>query len=397
MPEVDEDGKMINPHIPQYISTTPWYYNTNHPTLKHQTSTMFSDRKKQLAGIDAKKKLIKIKPKQTKWRKDSCENCGSLTHKKRDCLVRQRRITARELNVTIGDDIQIIQPDLLFTAKRDQWQDDDGSTYSKVIERYEKLQKMKHDKHKKAIEKELQNDDTNNNNIQNTYQDSDTDNENNNNDDDNDLHDTGTLISNIDESNKQTVRNLRIREDTAKYLRNLDIDSSYYDPKTRVMRENPYKDTSIPRIDNYKGDVELRSKGDVEELQRVEQFTKNITLYGDEINLFSSPTLTEEKYREFLKKKQITTALRQNELDKNYGIIENVSTLPASVIFNQTDDDKILLKDSLQYNIPSSKYVENQLELNHTKIWGSYYDIEKRSWGYGCCYSLMRNSYCISG
>jgi hypothetical protein len=36
-----------------------------------------------------------------------------------------------------------------------------------------------------------------------------------------------------------TVKNLRIREDTAKYLLNLDVDSSHYDPKTRSMRENP--------------------------------------------------------------------------------------------------------------------------------------------------------------
>ncbi len=36
-----------------------------------------------------------------------------------------------------------------------------------------------------------------------------------------------------------TVRNLRIREDTAKYLYNLDVNSAHYDPKTRSMRENP--------------------------------------------------------------------------------------------------------------------------------------------------------------
>lgn len=30
-----------------------------------------------------------------------------------------------------------------------------------------------------------------------------------------------------------SVRNLRIREDTAKYLFNLDVDSAYYDPKAR--------------------------------------------------------------------------------------------------------------------------------------------------------------------
>ena len=49
---------------------------------------------------------------------------------------------------------------------------------------------------------------------------------------------------------KQTVsvRNLRIREDTAKYLRNLDADSAYYDPKTRSMRENPYEGTGKARF-----------------------------------------------------------------------------------------------------------------------------------------------------
>jgi len=30
-----------------------------------------------------------------------------------------------------------------------------------------------------------------------------------------------------------------IREDTAKYLLNLDVNSAYYDPKTRAMHENP--------------------------------------------------------------------------------------------------------------------------------------------------------------
>lgn len=45
----------------------------------------------------------------------------------------------------------------------------------------------------------------------------------------------------VDSKQRITVRNLRIREDTAKYLRNLDLNSAYYDPKTRSMRENPYK------------------------------------------------------------------------------------------------------------------------------------------------------------
>ena len=38
---------------------------------------------------------------------------------------------------------------------------------------------------------------------------------------------------------KTTIQNLRIREDTAKYLRNLDPNSAPYDGKSRSMKENP--------------------------------------------------------------------------------------------------------------------------------------------------------------
>ena len=50
----------------------------------------------------------------------------------------------------------------------------------------------------------------------------------------------------VDAAERYTVRNLRIREDTAKYLRNLDPNSAYYDPKTRAMRKNPYENKKNP-------------------------------------------------------------------------------------------------------------------------------------------------------
>ena len=50
------------------------------------------------------------------------------------------------------------------------------------------------------------------------------------------------------------MRNLRIREDTAKYLRNLDVKSAYYDPKTRSMRSNPNPDKNPHELD-YAGNA----------------------------------------------------------------------------------------------------------------------------------------------
>ena len=50
----------------------------------------------------------------------------------------------------------------------------------------------------------------------------------------------------FDPKTRTTVRNLRIREDTAKYLYNLDANSAFYDPKTRSMRENPFKNAKDP-------------------------------------------------------------------------------------------------------------------------------------------------------
>lgn len=35
--ELDEDGKEINPHIPQYMSSAPWYLNAERPVSGRKT------------------------------------------------------------------------------------------------------------------------------------------------------------------------------------------------------------------------------------------------------------------------------------------------------------------------------------------------------------------------
>ena len=31
---------------------------------------------------------------------------------------------------------------------------------------------------------------------------------------------------------------------------------------------------------------------------------------------------------------------------------------------------------------------------NHTSVWGSFYDRRTGKWGFRCCHSVIRNSYC---
>lgn len=82
---------------------------------------------------------------------------------------------------------------------------------------------------------------------------------------------------------KITARNLRIREDTAKYLWNLDINSAYYDPKSRSMRDNPHinynkntKNDLEPSDVPFAGDNFTRISGDVVNFSKTQVFAWDI-------------------------------------------------------------------------------------------------------------------------
>ena len=44
---LDEDGKEINPHIPEYMTTAPWYLNKDQPTLVHQRDWRLKEEDKR--------------------------------------------------------------------------------------------------------------------------------------------------------------------------------------------------------------------------------------------------------------------------------------------------------------------------------------------------------------
>ena len=85
------------------------------------------------------------------------------------------------------------------------------------------------------------------------------------------------------------MRNLRIREDTAKYLLNLDPNSAHYDPKSRSMREDPqpYKD---PSQKAFAGDNFVRQSGDFHDMEALAVHSFSAHDKGQDIHMQGAPS-----------------------------------------------------------------------------------------------------------
>lgn len=373
---VDEEGKDINPHIPQYISNAPWYYGTSGPTLKHQRPQ--EDRQQKFSGIDEwyhkgtdTSKII------TKYRKGACENCGALTHKKKDCMDRPRKVGAKFSASNILPD-EFIQKDLSlsFDGKRDRWAGYNPEEHKSVIEEFQKVEEAK--RQLKADKLDAENSDDDDEEDEDKYVD--------------EVDMPGTKV---DSKQRITVRNLRIREDTAKYLRNLDPNSAYYDPKTRSMREAP----NAVKDDVYQGENFVRFTGDTKNHAKAQLFAWEAYEKGVDVHLLAEPTKLELLKKEYEKKKeQFKTKVQSSILDK-YGGAEHLEAPPKTLLLAQTEDyveysrSGKIIKGQEKGEI-RSKYEEDVYINNHTSVWGSYW--KGGQWGFKCCHSFIKNSYCLS-
>ncbi|XP_076240381.1 pre-mRNA-splicing factor Slu7 [Calliopsis andreniformis] len=374
---VDEEGKDINPHIPQYISATPWYFGAQGPTLKHQRPQ--PEKQKQFSGIDEwYKRGVDTSKLITKYRKGACENCGAMTHKRKECMERPRKIGAKYTNANIAPD-EFSQPELSmdYDGKRDRWAGYDPSEHRAIVEEYQKIEEAKRQMRAEKLNAE-----------ENDEQDSDKD-------EDKYVDEVDMPGTKVDSKQRITVRNLRIREDTAKYLRNLDPNSAYYDPKTRSMRDNPYAGTE--REVDYKGENFARFSGDTQRHANAQLFAWEAHERGVDVHLLAEPTKLELLKQEYDKKRDELKDKARDSIIDRYGGEEHLDAPPSSLLLAQTEQyveysryGKIIKGQDRQ--VIRSKYEEDVFPNNHTSVWGSYWQAGK--WGYKCCHSFIKNSYC---
>ncbi|XP_034244833.1 pre-mRNA-splicing factor Slu7 [Thrips palmi] len=384
---VDEEGRDINPHIPQYISAAPWYYGSSGPTLKHQRPQ--PEKQQEFSNLhEWYKKGVDQTKVVTKYRKGACVNCGAVTHKAKDCMERPRKVGAKYTGAKIGFD-EHEQPNLSldFDGKRDRWAGYDPSEHRAIVEEYQKIEEAKREMRAQKLSDEKEGDSK-------EPDDLDDDDE----DEDKYVDAVDMPGTKVDSKQRITVRNLRIREDTAKYLRNLDPNSAYYDPKTRSMRDNPNAGTSKEEDDEYKGENFVRFTGDTGKHGEAQLFAWEAYERGVDVHLLAEPTKLEMLEREYQQHKEGFKGKVKSDVLQRYGGEEHLDAPPKALLLAQTENyveysrtGKIL--KGAEKPIVRSKYEEDVFPNNHTSVWGSFW--KDGQWGYKCCNSFIKNSYCV--
>lgn len=391
LPAVDEDGNDINPHIPQYIAQAPWYLNPQGPTLKHQRNLLAERR--NFDGLDTwypRGRAAHTKEAPTKFRPGACANCGAMTHKKKDCFDRPRKVGAKWSGKHLKADDVVKSVNLNWDAKRDRWNGYNPDDYLHVTRRYAAIEEERRKLRAKRLDRELRDKPAREGGASDSDPDADFK-----------PDDEGAVVIQQSAGGERkhlvVAKNLRIREDTAKYLYNLDENSAYYDPKTRSMRADPTPHIASGDKD-YAGDNFVRYTGDVAKLAGMQLHALEATAAGRDVpHLQAEPTRAEATYRQFEQKKKQLDEMRRKHIIERYGGQEHTEPHPGMQGLEQSETYVEYTRDGQivrgkEAPRPAGAFPEDLYERNHTTVWGSYYKDDK--WGYACCHSMSRNTYC---
>ena len=303
-----------------------------------------------------------------------------MTHKTKQCLSRPRVKGAKWTGRDIQADEVVQDVELGWDAKRDRWNGYDATEYRTVVQEFEELEELK----KKAKEAEGKGQKL-------VMEDGEED---HNRDEEEAKY---AEESDMGRQQSTATRNLRIREDTAKYLLNLDLDSAKYDPKTRSMVDmgaQADQAAALVAEDNF-----MRASGDAAEFEKAQKYAWESQERGDKnkTHIQANPTAGEYYRRKEKEENDVKREAHRKMLLEKYGGEQHLQPAPlrdAAVIENERYveyDETGAIKGAPKKAI-KSKYLEDVFIHNHTSVWGSWW--KDFQWGYACCHSTIKNSYC---
>ncbi|KAK4232293.1 putative pre-mRNA-splicing factor slu-7 [Podospora fimiseda] len=369
--------KEDNIYIPAFISKQPFYVtglDDHDDSLQHQ-------RRLDAGENDEDRKVVvrrveKTASARTKWVKGSCENCGAMGHKKKDCLERPRKVGAKYTGKDIQADRKIHETKLSYEAKRDVWAAYDPKDYREVIEEYNMVEDARRRLHAQANPDAVQDE-----NGKDAYEQAFKYAE------ESDLGKDGAVPT--------AKRSIRLREDTAKYLLNLDSDSAKYNPKKRALVDPGAIADKSAQL--FAEESFLRASGEAAEFEKAQRYAWEAQeRTGDTSkHLQANPTLGELARKREGEEREAKRRKKAELLASQYGEQPDVPEALKGVIKESETfveyDEAGLIKGAPR-KAASSKYPEDVFLNNHTSVWGSWWSDFK--WGYACCHSLVKNSYC---
>jgi pre-mRNA-processing factor SLU7 len=375
-----------NEYIPSFIAKKPFYIDDSTVSsdadyLEHQRLQNDSQRTKDsLAAAQWYDRGSKRGPAATKYRKGACENCGSMSHKEKDCLQRKRKKGARWTGKDIQADEVVGKVELGWDAKRDRWNGFDASEYKEVVEDYEAVEAIRRQVAKKG----------------NADEEEGEEGEGEGGGEDGDKYEAET-----DMGRKQatSTRNLRLREDTAKYLVNLDLESTKYDPKTRRMLHPGGGDpNSLDADDGFAG----KQSGDAAEFEKAATYAWETQERGDKdkIHIQANPTQAQLTRKRKAEEEVQKAEAKKKLLAEKYGVqdastSEKTAQLAATGVMSNERfveyDERGRVKGEADKK-EKSMYPEDVHLNNHTSVFGSWW--KDGQWGYRCCHNVVKNSFC---
>lgn len=309
------DKKQENVHIPKYIKDQPWFYKdlksgddqsndylSHHRRLNRPDSDLDIDNNAEpKIGRGIKDEYEGYSEVVTSRVRPKCNNCGGMDHIRRDCLEAPRKRPATTKSVLKSSILRRKDMSGNWDAQRDRWFGYEGKEYEDTLRTWETA-KDKESQGNDEIEDLIDTDEEIELAALGLYKDEVT-----------------GAVAPDDENGSRLRASVRLREDRAAYLNDINSETLNYDPKSRL-----YKSEDLGEIDTESKMFHRHLTGESLELAKLSRFAREKTLAAgirDEVEddaktnhvLVANPT----KYELLMKQDKNTAPLTLEERYRN--------------------------------------------------------------------------------